>query len=389
MYFLSSDEREILLRKLLPEARAGSVVEELRGWNWNVPPLAPIYEGKLSVWEVASQLCPTGHDLYLRRVLGMGPGPGATSEGAGQGSGLHAVVREVITEAKEVIYRWGADCLPALATLANSGGDARVRSRLASVDRASPRALSPAPAKAASPAVSSLLSEMCGEQLIVSESSLDGEKLGVGRAAVEGAPALVTAGASELVIHIASDRGQQLASSAAAAASRPSAVQELRRFTVRRVMSAVEEVLTKYPKIGVDGLVAAALPVTVGYRLDGSLLGLSSQLSTDVLMVGEAMPVVVRFGSKREFHRLVLTGYALVMESVWGGPVNVGCVVYVSQRRGRVTIEREMHIIGDEVRQQFIELRDERMRILDEEIDPGVSTECERKCWLHNSSSPD
>ncbi|MBP1449167.1 MAG: CRISPR-associated protein Cas4, partial [Thermoproteus sp.] len=42
------------------------VPEELRGWRWDSPPVAPPPLGvRLSVSDVVNRYCPTGRDLYL------------------------------------------------------------------------------------------------------------------------------------------------------------------------------------------------------------------------------------------------------------------------------------------------------------------------------------
>ncbi len=57
--------------------------------------------------------------------------------------------------------------------------------------------------------------------------------------------------------------------------------------------------------------------------------------------------------------------------------------MYVGLARGRVTVERDLHVIGDELRQLFIEARDERTRLVEEGIDPGLCVECNDGCWLY------
>ncbi|MEM2910776.1 MAG: type I-A CRISPR-associated protein Cas4/Csa1 [Nitrososphaerota archaeon] len=53
-----------------------SVSEELRGWNWKNPPVAPLLESiKLGIWEVTSRYCATRYDAYLHRVLKVSPRP--------------------------------------------------------------------------------------------------------------------------------------------------------------------------------------------------------------------------------------------------------------------------------------------------------------------------
>jgi len=69
MYFLSEEEKRLVLRRLAPQARQRGVAGELRGWNWHEPPLSPVFDTRLGVFEVAGQYCPTGRNLYLRWVL--------------------------------------------------------------------------------------------------------------------------------------------------------------------------------------------------------------------------------------------------------------------------------------------------------------------------------
>ncbi len=297
MYFLSEDEKRLLLRKLLPQARGKGVAEELRGWNWDKPPLSPIYGVKLGIFEVAGKYCPTGRDLYLRRVLGVKPPP---SPAMIEGTNLHKVLCDMIVEAKRIIYNHGSGCLEELKKLERP------------------------------------------------ENSPD-------------------------------ERDEVLTRK----------LNKLWEFEHRRILARVEEILTRQPYIGVDSLVALALPVTVEQRLDGSFLGLSSHLSADAFIFSEPMVVDIKFGKPQKFHRLATTGYALVMESLYEYPINVGCVVYVSFHGDNLSIERDFHVIDDELRQWFIEERDERMRIVEEEIDPGFAQNCPKTCFCWKECYPE
>jgi CRISPR-associated protein Csa1 len=155
--------------------------------------------------------------------------------------------------------------------------------------------------------------------------------------------------------------------------------ESLWHFEQRRILVRVEEVLASQPRIGIDALAALALPVVVEQKLDGKFLGLSAHLSADAVGLAEPMMVDIKFGEPRDFHRLATTGYAMVMESLYEYPIGLGCIVYPRYREGRWTVERDFHIIGDELRQWFIEARDERARLVDEEIDPGTM-DCREGC---------
>jgi CRISPR-associated protein Csa1 len=157
------------------------------------------------------------------------------------------------------------------------------------------------------------------------------------------------------------------------------------RIIVRYEADAIEfrlrEVLSQFPRIQTDALVAQILPVTLGQMLDGSFLGLSRHLSTDLLNLGEPCILNIIFNDhKRDFHPLTLAGYALVLEAVYEFPVDVGVTVYASLEGDRLNIEREFFVIGDELRMEFIEIRDEKQRMVADELDPGPCEGCEEWC---------
>ena len=151
-------------------------------------------------------------------------------------------------------------------------------------------------------------------------------------------------------------------------------------FEVGRILARIEDVLSRQPYIEADSLAASALPVTCEHKLDGSFLGLSSLVSCDAASLGSTVVFDTKFGRKRDFHRLSATGYALIMESLWEFPVDVGCIVYVDTRSEIPTISRDLFAIDDELRQWFIDERDDKMRIVAEQFDPGLADECYEYC---------
>jgi len=138
-----------------------------------------------------------------------------------------------------------------------------------------------------------------------------------------------------------------------------------------------------HPYTGADALVNLVVPLVLEQKLDGTFLGLSESLSTDAFVFSEPMILELKFGEPRDFHRLSTTGYALAMEALYEFPVNLGCIVYAEFRSDRLIIKRDIHIISDELRQWFIETRDEKARLVAEEIDPGTGN-CPESCQYHH-----
>ena len=295
MYFASAEEQRWVQRGLLPEARRQPVAEELRGWNWPQPPLKPIYEPPLGVYEVAGKYCPTGRDLFLRRVQDLRAPP---SVGMREGRLFHRVVAELLTAAKRLIYIHGAASVPFLEELAGPP-----------------------------------LPEQDGGFPPTAEREIVGAK-----------------------------------------------VRALRAFEARRVVERVEGLLARQPYVQPDALAALALPVSVEVKLDGRYLGLSEHLAADAITFPDLAVLDLKFGPNEAFHRLTTTGYALVLESLFERPVDLGCVVYARFVNGRVVLERDFHLIGDELRQMFIEERDDKGRLVAEELDPGLPDACPPTC---------
>jgi CRISPR-associated protein Csa1 len=294
MYFPSDEERRYLHRRLLVEARHQGVAEELRGWRWPEPPVQPVYDAPLGVYEVAGKYCPTGRDVYLRRVMRVVAPP---NRGMVEGRLLHQLAAELLVEAKSLIYQHGSNCLAALDGL-----------------RFHPH-----------PPIDTPAPESQHAEL---------------RAKFDA----------------------------------------VRAFQVRCIVDRVQDVLARHPHVGADALAALALPVHLEVRLNGTYLGLSPHLSADAVLFADHVVADLKFGPREPFHRLTTAGYALTLESLYEVPIDVGCIVYVGFRNGRVTIDRDYHLIGDELRQWFLQEREEKARLVAEEIDPGVPRECSRSC---------
>lgn len=298
MYFLTEEERKQLLRGLLPKSRELGVAEEYRGWNWHRPPLEPIYQTKLAVYEVANNYCSTNRDLFLRRVQHFKAQPNVAMV---SGSIFHQALVEILVYAKKILYINGLESY---------------QKALTKIKTFNPQVLS------------KLDSNLKMEHLTEIKDKL----------------------------------------------------KILTSFEVDRVTARIQEILAKQKYIGLDSLVATAIPVILEQKLNGSFLGLSYQLSTDAFNFSEPMVIDLKFGEPKEFHRLTTTGYALAMEAIYEFPVNLGCIVYVEFKDGRIVIQKDLHFIDEELRQWFIEARDDKARMIEEELDPGKAINCYPQC---------
>lgn len=295
MYFLTDDERKKLLRSYLPKSREQGVAEELRGWNWHQPPLEPIYDICLPIYQVAGKYCSSGRDLYLDRVEHKKSIPNTAMK---KGSLFHELVVKMLVTTKKLIY------------LHNINAEV-------------------------------IMKEL---ELILPDFL----------------------GRTEEIALQAFDIQEQ--------------VKQIFRYLHSLIASRLQEILTRQPYIGEDSLAAQVVPYVLEQKLDGTFLGLSPNLSADAFVFSEPMIMDLKFGSRETFHRLATTGYALAMEAIFEYPINVGCIVYGEFKNNRLNIHKDFHIINDELRQWFIEERDEKMRMVYDEVDPGKSDNCYTTC---------
>jgi CRISPR-associated protein Csa1 len=155
-------------------------------------------------------------------------------------------------------------------------------------------------------------------------------------------------------------------------------------FEVNHIVAAVDAIQSLQPYIGVDALVNSAIPVVVEQKLDGRNIGLSGQLSADAFG-SEGVVLDIKTGERRHFHRLSTAGYAMVIESIYEYPIDVGCIVYCWFRKPKPpTIEYDLHQIDEPLRQEFLELRDTAMKLIFDQRDPGLPSICYADCPYWN-----
>jgi CRISPR-associated protein Csa1 len=156
-------------------------------------------------------------------------------------------------------------------------------------------------------------------------------------------------------------------------------------YEALEVAARLDQALAHTDPQGTDALVRMVLPLTLEIEVDGSRVGLSPHLRVDAL----AAPYLIldlKTGQPQKAHRLTTTGYALALESLYGHPVNLGCIVYLWFRTGRTVprIIRDLHLIDEPLRLEFLELRDRKLRVVAEGIDPRGRPPCTETCPYRN-----
>jgi len=115
------------------------------------------------------------------------------------------------------------------------------------------------------------------------------------------------------------------------------------------------------------------------YRVDGSVLGLSSNLRVDGL-VELGVVAEVKYGKPQEFHKLALAGYALALEAEMEVPVDYGVLVYASQYGRSVRLYWEPVYLSSSLRNSFLEARDDLIDLLLSGREPPRAASCPEHC---------
>jgi CRISPR-associated protein Csa1 len=270
VYYLNEVELKYLTLNLRPASRLNPVPEELRGWNWHLPPLKPYYDVKLPMYLICGNYCPSGRDVYftiVEKVKGEEEFPLAL------GKSVHYALAEAIRQAKRLNF----DAKPP---------------------------------------------EFKDERI---------------------------------------DR----------------AVKLVWDYTITACKSAFLKTRAEQPYASEEDVILTSMPFLVEHRLDGSLLGCSGIISVDCYDFLHNIVFDVKVGEGRR--RLYTTGYALVIESIYEIPVDIGCVVTLNFGES-LSITKDLHYIDANLRSQWIEERDRKAEIAFKEIDPGKAENCSRFC---------
>ena len=158
-----------------------------------------------------------------------------------------------------------------------------------------------------------------------------------------------------------------------------SRARSLWRFEALQMASSLDRTIADRPMLGLDALVNTAIPFVVERVIDGTFLGLSDAVRVDALAHSRVV-LDLKTGRRREFQSLYTAGYALALEAELEGPVDVGVVVYLDFAGERPVVSREIHVVDEALRREFVEERNRKMRIVAEELDPGLADRCPRDC---------
>ncbi|NPA69643.1 MAG: type I-A CRISPR-associated protein Cas4/Csa1 [Crenarchaeota archaeon] len=152
----------------------------------------------------------------------------------------------------------------------------------------------------------------------------------------------------------------------------------LAKFLLLQLASKIDVELAKN-RMSID-LASRVLPFFTEFKIDGSLIGLKDCLKVDILY--HNIVIELKCGKPEPFHKLALTGYALAIESDLEIPVDYGVLIYVNFSNGKLIpkIRVVPVVIDDELRKEFLELRDSAMEIILHERDPGLSESCPQDC---------
>lgn len=307
MFFLNKVEIDKKFRLLRNEYQTFGISEELRGWNWNNPPIEPpIKNVALSVNDIAARYCSTLRDIYLKKVKNIKPPPNIKML---EGIIYHNVATKTVTVVKSILFKrgliGGAELIDELFPYANSLCKEIISKAI----------------------------ENFGE---INEYDIKDIKK------------------KALIFY---------------------------RYLIVQAASQINIISSKFPHIDVDSLVNQAIPPIVERKIDGGLVGLSKELSVDIYTPAYAI-ADIKTGEIREFHKYAPTGYALAIEADEEIAVNYGIIIYIKLLKERFVpiVRTKCFVISDEIRKEFLEIRDEAFEIINNSYDPGKPSLCPDYC---------
>ncbi|MDI6903702.1 MAG: type I-A CRISPR-associated protein Cas4/Csa1 [Methanocellales archaeon] len=152
-------------------------------------------------------------------------------------------------------------------------------------------------------------------------------------------------------------------------------------FALTNCKAALANKMSEQPYASDRDTMATALPFLIEHKLNGELVGLSGLLSIDCYDYLHNIVFDLKIADKQEeWHKLYPTGYAVVIESIYEIPVDVGCTVYLSFKDDRLIVKRELFFINDDLRSWWLDERDQKLEIVAQRKDPGIPSKCYEDC---------
>jgi CRISPR-associated protein Csa1 len=166
-------------------------------------------------------------------------------------------------------------------------------------------------------------------------------------------------------------------------------IEHFYKFLVVQAGAKLDQAASRFPHSDVDSIVSSMMLPVAEKKIDGSLIGLSKELSVDMCTDGP-MLIDIKTGEPKEFHKYSLAGYALAIECESGFEVNFGLIVYIRFVNEKYTpnIYFSPFVIGDELRREFLEMRDEALTVLNLGKDPGLPEQCPLSCAYYGNCHP-
>ncbi len=151
-------------------------------------------------------------------------------------------------------------------------------------------------------------------------------------------------------------------------------------FTISACKSAYLRAKAEQPYANEDDVILTSIPFFVEHRMDGSMLGCSGLISVDCYDYLRNIVFDLKLGEFSERSKLYTTGYALVLESIYEIPVDIGCSVNVTFYEDRLGVVKNLYYIDANLRSWWIEERDRKAEIIYREKDPGKAENCSSSC---------
>lgn len=135
--------------------------------------------------------------------------------------------------------------------------------------------------------------------------------------------------------------------------------ESLYNFLALQAASKYDRILSRITRPDLESIISKIVSIDVERMVNGQLLGLSSDLRID-MFADKRIVVEIKTGDIREFHKYAVVGYALAVEYDLEIPIDYGIASYIHVNgNGYVKIKNKTYSIGDELRREFIEVRDE------------------------------